>query len=100
MERVWKCIWRLRSSNLKIHLEAENKLNSEMDLEVVIDRVWRLGNSEMHLEAEIKRLWRCIWRPRSCNSEMHLEAEIHLSAEMHLEVIIERVWRLWYSEMH
>jgi uncharacterized protein YndB with AHSA1/START domain len=48
VERVWRCIWRPRSSNSKIHLEAEIKLNSEM-----------------HLEAAIERVWRCIWRPRS-----------------------------------
>ena len=33
IERVWRCIWRLRSSN-----------------------------SEMHLEAVIERVWRCTWR--------------------------------------
>jgi len=37
-----------------MHLEAEIKLNSEMHLEVVIERVWRWCNSEMHLEAEIE----------------------------------------------
>jgi hypothetical protein len=59
MERVWRCIWRPRSSNSLMHLEAEIKLNSEM-----------------HLEAEIEPVWRCTRRPRSCNSEMHLEAVI------------------------
>jgi hypothetical protein len=38
-------------------------------------------SSEMHLDAVIKRVWRCIWRLRSSNSEMHLEA------------MIKRVWR-------
>jgi len=41
-------------------------------------------DSEMHLEAVIERVWRFIWRPRSCNSEMHLEAELKLKSEMHL----------------
>jgi len=71
-------------------------------------------NSEMQLESVIERGWRCISRPRSSNSElhlqadrvslaMHLEAEIKLlrdarggrnraSLEMHLEAVIERVW--------
>jgi hypothetical protein len=54
IERVWRCIWRPRTSNSKIHLEAEIKLKSEMHLEVVIKRVWRSCNLEMHLEAEIE----------------------------------------------
>jgi len=59
IERVWRCIWRPRSSNSEMQLEAQIKLNSEMDLEAVIERVWR-----------------CTWRPRSCYSEMHLEVVI------------------------
>ena len=59
----------------------------------------------MDLEAVIERVWRCIWRPRLSNSEMYLEAEIKLNSKMHLEVVIERVWRWWgpsscNSEMH
>jgi hypothetical protein len=42
-----------------MHLEAEIKLNSEMNLEAVMEQVWR-----------------CTWRPRLCNSEMHLKAVI------------------------
>jgi hypothetical protein len=41
IERVWTCIWRPRSSNSEMHLEAEIKLNSEMHLEAVIEQVWR-----------------------------------------------------------
>jgi hypothetical protein len=44
---------------LEMHLVAEIKLKSVMQLEDVI-----------------KRVRRCIWRPRSCNSEMLLEAVI------------------------
>jgi hypothetical protein len=46
IERVRRCIWRLRSCNSEMHLEAEIKLNSEM-----------------HLAAVIERVWRCNWRP-------------------------------------
>jgi len=41
-------------------------------------------NSKMQLEALIMRVWRCIWRPRSSNPEMHLDAEIKLNSEMHI----------------
>jgi len=51
-------------AGLEMHLEAENKLNSEM-----------------HMEAEIERVWRCIWRPRSSNSENHLEAVMEAEIE-------------------
>jgi hypothetical protein len=40
IERVWRGIWRPRSSNTEMHLEAEIKSNSEMHLEAVIERVW------------------------------------------------------------
>jgi uncharacterized protein YndB with AHSA1/START domain len=60
IERVWRCIWRPRSSNL------------EMPLDTVIERVWR-----------------CIWRPRSSNSWTHLEDKIKSNSEMHLEADIE-----------
>jgi hypothetical protein len=33
IEWVWRCIWRLRSSNSEMDLEAEITLNSEMHLE-------------------------------------------------------------------
>jgi hypothetical protein len=58
IKRVWRCIWRPRSSNSEIHLEAEIELNSEMHLEVGIEGVQRSCNSEMHLESEIERVWR------------------------------------------
>jgi len=35
IEPVWRCIWRPRSSNAEIHLEAAIKLNSNMQLEAV-----------------------------------------------------------------
>jgi len=110
IERVWRCIWRLRSCNSEMHLEAviervwrctwsPRSSNSEMHLEAVIER-----GLKMHLEAVIEQVWRCTWRPRSCYSEMQLEAVIERvwrciwrprssNSEMHLEAVIERVWR-------
>jgi hypothetical protein len=35
IERVWRFIWRLRSSNSEMHLDSEIKSNSEMHLEAV-----------------------------------------------------------------
>jgi hypothetical protein len=44
--RVWRCMWRSRSSNSAMRLDAEVK--------------W---NSEMHLGALPEPVWRCIRRP-------------------------------------
>jgi len=44
---------------LEVHLEAKIKLNSDM-----------------HLQAVIERVGGCIWLPQSCNSEMHLAVKI------------------------
>jgi hypothetical protein len=41
LEWVWRCIWKPKSSNSEMHLEAEIKLNSEMHLEPVIEQVWK-----------------------------------------------------------
>jgi len=38
---VWRCIWRLRSSELRNVLGSPNRVNSEMHLEAVIERVGR-----------------------------------------------------------
>jgi hypothetical protein len=65
MARVWRGNWRPRSSNSEIHLEENIMLNSEINLDVVIERVWRLCNSERQLEAEINQARRCTWRPKS-----------------------------------
>jgi len=66
-----------------MHMEAEIKLNSEMHLEAMIERVWRCT-----WRPRSSCTQRCTWRPRSCNSEMHLEAGIKLYSEMHLEAEI------------
>jgi len=49
-----------------------------------VDRV----NSEMHLEAVIERVWRCTWRPCLCK----LGGRNWASSEIHLEAVNERVW--------
>jgi len=62
IERVWRRIWRPRSSNSRDALGGGDRVSLEMHLEAEIKL-----NSEMHLEAAIERVWRCTWRPRSCN---------------------------------
>jgi hypothetical protein len=62
-------------------------VNWKMYLEATIEL-----NSEIQLEAVIQRDWRCIWRPRCSNSEMHLEAKIKLNSEMDMEAMTQRVW--------
>jgi len=97
-----------------MYLEAKIKLNSEMHLDAVIERIWRciwrprLCNIEMHFESVIEQVWRCTWRLWSselrdalegrdrASLEMHMEAEIKLISEMHLEAVIKQVWRcIW-----
>jgi len=46
IERVWRCNWRPRLSELRDALRGRERVNSEM-----------------HLEAVIERVWRCTWRP-------------------------------------
>jgi len=83
--------------SLEIHLEDEIKMNSDMHVEAVIERVcrciWRLGtcDSEIHLDAMIGGVWRCIWRPQSCDSEMHLNALI--------ERVCRSTWGPWSSKI-
>ena len=48
IERVWRCNWRPRPSELRAALGGRDRSSLEMHLEAVIDRVWR-----------------CTWRPRS-----------------------------------
>jgi hypothetical protein len=60
MVRVWRCIWRPRSSNSEMHLEAEIKLNSEMHLEAGIERDWGCTSRPRSSLTQ-----RCTWRPKS-----------------------------------
>jgi len=50
-------------------------------------------NSEMHLEAVIERVWICTWRLRSRDLRDALGGGDRASLEIHLEAVIERVWR-------
>jgi hypothetical protein len=99
-----RCFWAIR-----VTPEDDDRVNSEIHLEDVIEWVWRstgrawlselrdaLGglnwaSLEMHLEAEIELVWRCIWRPQLWISDVHLEA------------MIERgwwsTWRPWSSKI-
>jgi len=50
-------------------------------------------NSEMQFEAVIERVWRCNWRPRLPELRDTLRGRDRASLEMHLEALIERDWR-------
>jgi len=41
IERVWRCIWRPRSSELRDALGGRDRSSLEMHWEAVIERVWR-----------------------------------------------------------
>jgi len=91
-------------------LEDDNRVNSEIHSEAVIEWVWRctwrpksselrdaLGgrdraSSEMHVEARVSTK---IYPPRPCSSEFGdpLERWDRASLEMHLPAIIEWDWR-------
>jgi len=71
IERVWRCTWRPRSSELRDALGGRDRASLEMQLETVIERDWTStwGRSldgaaclEMHLEAVIERDWTSTWR--------------------------------------
>jgi len=100
--------------------ENDDRVNLEMHLEAVIDRVWRCTgkpwssefgdafgdrdwvNSEMHWEAVIERVWRCNWRPRLSELRESLQGRDRASLEMQLETEIEWTQRYtprpWSSE--
>jgi len=46
-------------------------------------------NSEMELEAGIGRVWRCIWTPRSSELRDALGGQDQVTVEMHLETQME-----------
>ena len=65
IERIWRCTWRLSSSEFGDALGGRHRASLEMHFEVVIERVWRYalggrnrGCLEMHLEVMIVRIWR------------------------------------------
>jgi len=77
IERVWRCTWRLRSSELRDALGGRDQASLEMHLEGMIVRTCKPYSSEsgltlggrdracleMHLGAVIERGERCTWRP-------------------------------------
>ena len=118
-----RCTWRPWSSEFGDALGGRDRVNPEMHLEAVIERVWRCTwrprsswtqrctwtprSSEIG-DAFGGRDWVtqwCTWRPwcrdfedalggrDRVNSEMHLEAEMKLNSEILLEAVIKRVWR-------
>jgi hypothetical protein len=72
IERVWRCTWRPRSSELRAALGGRGRVNSEM-----------------HLEAGIERVWRCTWRLRSTELRDAHGGRDRASLEMQLETEIE-----------
>jgi len=75
-ERVWRCTWRPRSSELRDALWG-------------CDRV----SLEMHLEAKIEWTERCTWRPWWIEFGDALGGRDRANLEMHLQAMIERDWR-------
>jgi len=107
IERVERCTWRPRSSELRDALGGRDQANTEMLLEARIEwtqrytpRPWssKFGdapgdrdwvNSEMHLEAVIERVWRCTGRPWSSEFGDALWGCDRARLEMQLETEIE-----------
>jgi len=56
-------------------------------------------NTEVNLEDVIKRVWRCMWRPPSCNSKMHLGAVIDWVWTPNMERMIKQDWRSTWRRM-
>jgi len=50
-------------------------------------------NSEMHLEALIERVWRCPWRPTSSELRAAIAGHDRESMEMHFDTEIEQTQR-------
>jgi hypothetical protein len=57
-------------------------------------------NSEMNFEVVIERVWRCNWRPRLSALSDTLQGCDRASLVMHLQAMIERDWRsTWRRSM-
>jgi len=85
IERVWRCTWRPRWSELRDALGGRDR-----------------SSLEMHWEAEIEWTQRCTWRPWSSEFGDAQGGRDGVNSELHLEAVINRVWRctgrLWPSE--
>jgi len=68
IERVWRCIWRPRLSDLRDALGGSDGASLEMRWEAVFDRVWRCTLGPWSSEIG-DAIWDCDW----VNSEMHSE---------------------------
>jgi len=101
IERVERCTWRPRSSELRDALGCRDKVSSEMRWEAVIERGWRcnwrpslselrdaLGGREwarleMHLQAMIEQDWRSTWK-RSIWTEAQWQLRLYLLVKLYL----------------
>jgi len=86
------CAWR----PLSCKLAGRGRWSVEIQLEAIIDRVWRctlrpwsMEIGDMHLQAGNECVRRCTWRAWS--SALAVSNWVRL--EIHFEVVIERVWR-------
>jgi len=86
IDRVERCPWRRRSSELRDALGGRHSAS------------W-----EMHWEAVIEWVWRCTLRPWSSEDGDAIGDLDWVNSEMHWEAVIERVWRctctLWSTEI-
>ena len=79
--------------------EDDDRVNSEIHCEAIIQRVWQCTwmprSSELRdtLGAVIEQVWRCIWRQRSSGLRDAFVGRDRSSLEMHLQTMIERDWR-------
>jgi len=86
IDRIWRCPWRPRLSELRDALGGRDR-----------------ASLEMHLETESESTHRCTWSPWSSKFEHALGGWDGVNSEMHSEAVTERVWRctcrLWWSEI-
>ena len=82
----WRCTWRPGSIVFGDALGGQSECGDALRDG---DRV----NPEMHLEAVIERVWRCTWRPGPSELSDALGGRDRVNSEMHSEAGIERVWR-------
>jgi len=86
IDRVWRCTWRPRSSELR-------------DAQGGRDR----PSLEMHLKTEIEWTHWCTWRPWSSEFGHAYGGRDRVNSEMHSEAVTKPVWRctcrLWSSEI-
>ena len=110
IERVWRCTWRPRSSELRDALRGRNQSSLEMHWEAVIEQVWTCtwrprsselrdafpgcdrASWEMPLEAQMEWTHRCTWRPWRIQFGHALGVWDRVHSEMHSEAMIEQAW--------